>query len=72
MPTAAGTWMNILRVRDVLIVPVFGLSGDDRAVRTLRKVHPSYVVDSLDCSEPAEEGGLVHCVTWQARLSGER
>jgi agmatine deiminase len=72
MPTAAGNWMNFLRVRDVLIAPVFGMSGDDRALEILREVHPSYTVEALDCRELAEEGGLVHCLTWQARLNGER
>ena len=68
IPTAAGNWMNFLRVRDLLIVPVFGMKGDERALDILGEVHPGYAVETVDCRELAEEGGSIHCVTWQARL----
>jgi agmatine deiminase len=66
IPTAAGNWMNFLRVRDVLIVPVFGMKGDERALGILREVHPGYAVEAVECCKLAREGGLLHCVTWQA------
>jgi agmatine/peptidylarginine deiminase len=65
IPTAAGNWMNFLRVRDVLIVPAFGLEGDRRAVEILADVHPGQAVESVDCRALATEGGLLRCVTWQ-------
>jgi len=71
MPTAAGNWINFLRVRDVLIVPTFGMRGDVRALGILRDVHPGFVVEAVECRDLAEEGGSIHCVTWQARLNGE-
>ena len=69
IPTAAGNWINFLRVRDLLIVPVFGMKGDERALGVLRDLHPGYAVQAVDCRELAEEGGLIHCVTWQVRLA---
>ena len=66
IPTAAGNWMNFLRVRNLLIVPVFGMKGDERVLGILREVHPGYGVEAVECRKLAEEGGLLHCVTWQA------
>lgn len=74
IPTAAGNWMNFLRVRDLVVVPVFGMKGDERALGVLRDVHRGSArgsaVEALECRELAEVGGLLHCVTWQARLAG--
>lgn len=67
MSTAAGNWMNFLRIRDLLIVPVFGLNGVDRAMAILSDVHPGYAIEAVACRDLAEEGGLLHCVTWHAR-----
>ena len=64
--TAAGNWMNFLRVRDLLIVPTFGMKGDEQAIDILGDVHSGYAVETVDCRELAEEGGLLHCATWQA------
>ena len=70
IPTAAGNWMNFLRIRDLVIVPTFGMKRDERALGVLRDVHRGSAVETLECRELAEEGGLIHCVTWQARLAG--
>ena len=71
IPTAAGNWMNFLRVRDVLIVPTFGMKGDERVLGILRDVHPGYAVEAVECCKLAREGGLLHCVTWQASWNEE-
>jgi agmatine/peptidylarginine deiminase len=70
IPTAAGNWMNFLRIRGVVIVPTFGLSGDRPALDAVKDVHPGHAVEAVDCRALALEGGLLHCVTWQARLPG--
>jgi agmatine/peptidylarginine deiminase len=62
--------MNFLRIRGVVIVPTFGLSGDRPALDALKDVHPGHAVEPVDCRALAPEGGLLHCVTWQARLPG--
>ncbi len=62
--------MKFLRVRDVVIVPVFGMKVDDRALSVLRDVHPGLAVEAIECRELAAAGGLLHCVTWQALFSG--
>lgn len=68
IPTAAGNWMNFLQIRDVVIVPTFGLRGDRPALDVLKAVHPGHTIESVDCRALALEGGLLHCVTWQAIL----
>jgi agmatine deiminase len=69
IPSAAGNWMNFLRDRDLLMVPTFGMKGDERALGILRDVHPGYAVETVDCRRLAEEGGSIHCITWQAHLA---
>jgi agmatine deiminase len=69
IPTAAGNWMNFLRIGDLLIVPTFGMTGDERALGIMRDAYMGYVIEAVECRELAEEGGLLHCVTWQARLN---
>ena len=62
--------MNFLRIRDVLIVPTSGSSGDRLALDVLKDVHPGHVVELVDRRALTLEGGLLHCLMWQARLSG--
>lgn len=70
IPTAATNSMNFLWIRDLLIAPAFGLNGDDRALAILSDLHQEHPIEALACRDLAEEGGLLHCVTWQARLPG--
>jgi agmatine/peptidylarginine deiminase len=66
--TVAGYWMKFLRIGHLLIVPTFGMKGDERALRTLSHAYPGIVVEAVECRELAEEGGSLHCVTWHAQL----
>ena len=68
IPTAAGNWMNFLRVRDLLIIPVFGIKGDELALGVLRDIYPGYTVEAVECGGLAKDGGLIRCVTWQANM----
>lgn len=70
IPTAAGNWMNFLQIGDLLIVPTFGMRGDERALGILRDAYAGREVKALECRELAEDGGLIRCVTWQGRLPG--
>jgi agmatine/peptidylarginine deiminase len=62
--------MNFLRIRDVLIIPTSGLSLDRPALGVFKDVHPGHVVEFVDRRAVTFEGGLLHCVMWQVRLSG--
>ena len=69
MPTAAGNWINFLRVGELMIVPRFGIRGDDRAFGMLRDLHPGHSVKALECRGLADNGGAIRCATWQAQLT---
>lgn len=69
IPTAAGNWNNFVRVRELVIVPTFGLRGDEQAIRRLGELHPGHAVEPVDCRALAADGGLLHCVTWQAIIA---
>jgi agmatine/peptidylarginine deiminase len=45
------------------------MKGDERAVGSLKDIHPGFAMEAVECRKVAEEGELLHCVTWQARLN---
>lgn len=61
---AAGIYINFLRVQSQLLVPVFDQPEDETALRQLSSLFPSCQVHPIACRELAQEGGLLHCITW--------
>ena len=48
-----------------VIVPSYGISEDQIALKTLRSVYPGHEVVGVDCSYIEIGGGAVHCITQQ-------
>jgi agmatine/peptidylarginine deiminase len=57
IPTAAGNWMNFLRIGDLLIVPTFGMRGDQRALGILRDAYPGHEIQALFCRDLQKREG---------------
>jgi agmatine deiminase len=51
-------------MKDVIIMPVFGLPDDDSAHRILENVFPAKSVKTIDSSELAKKGGVLNCISW--------
>ena len=64
MPPAIGCYVNYLQVREVLMVPSYGLPEDEDTCRSIRRGFPRSDVRLLDCRALAREGGVLNCVTW--------
>ena len=58
------TYVNSLQVNDTLFVPVFGESGDKRAVEVYRKLGLGLKIVPLNTRDLATRGqGGIHCIT---------
>ena len=68
MPSAVGNYMNFLSVRDLVIIPSYGLSGDERAFAIIASIFQGYAVRRLDCGDLASAGGVLNCATWTIHL----
>jgi agmatine deiminase len=64
IPSAAGNYVNYLRVGRLVIVPAYGVTQDDLACKTLERLLPEARVVPLRCEGLAREGGVFNCVTW--------
>ena len=64
IPSAFGCYINYLRVGRLVVLPRFGISEDDETLALARQVFADSSVESLDCSDLSEEGGVLNCVTW--------
>ena len=67
IPSAAGCYINYLRIGRLVIVPAFGVREDELACKTLEKLLTEVKVMPLRCEELAWEGGVLNCVSWSVR-----
>ena len=61
---AKGTYINYLQMKEVVLVPVFGLKEDDAAVYKLEEIFKGSLVKTIDATEIARDGGVLNCISW--------
>lgn len=63
---AIGLYLNYLEVNDLIIMPVFGYSGnkDKEALEKLKQVFPNKIIETIDYNDVALCGGILNCSTW--------
>jgi agmatine deiminase len=64
IPSAAGCYVNFLRVGRLVVVPAFDMPQDELACRTLERLLPGATVVPLRGEGLAREGGVLNCVAW--------
>lgn len=57
------SYTNALTVNGRVLVPVFGISTDDAALRVYEAAMPGYEIVPIECAAGANGGGAVHCLT---------
>ncbi|MCC3158653.1 agmatine deiminase family protein [Hymenobacter sp. 15J16-1T3B] len=62
MQSAVGTYLNMLLLNDTCLIPAYGLPGEQELAQLLRQYFPTVV--SIDCSELARYGGILHCISF--------
>ena len=66
---AIGIYVNYLEVGNLIVLPVFEVSGnkDAEAVERFRQIFPDRVIETINYNEIGLEGGLLNCTTWVMR-----
>lgn len=57
------SYTNALTVNGRVLVPVFNIPQDEKALVTYQDALPDYTIIPVDCSRSANGGGAVHCLT---------
>jgi Porphyromonas-type peptidyl-arginine deiminase subfamily protein len=58
-----GAYLNFIKIKDILIVPIYGIDDDDVALEQIKKFYSSCRVEIMNLSEIIELGGAIHCIT---------
>jgi len=69
IPSAVGTYINLLQTDRVIVVPVYGAAQDETALAKLESLFGNVPTISLDCTNLAREGGVLHCVSVSYHIS---
>lgn len=66
---AIGIYLNYLEVGNLIILPMFGVSGnkDAEALAKLKEVFPNKIIETIDYNDVALTGGVLNCTTWVLR-----
>ncbi len=67
---AIGIYLNYLEVGNLIVMPVFGVPGnnkDDEALAKLKEVFPDKVIETINYNDVALAGGILNCTTWIIR-----
>ncbi len=51
-------------MKDVIIVPTFGIEEDEKAIKTFEKIFKGQTIKTVDSNEVAKEGGILNCISW--------
>ena len=62
--SAVGIYVNYLEVNNLIIMPVFGREEDQKAFDVIQKAFPDKIIEKIDYTDVAQEGGLLNCTTW--------
>lgn len=62
--SAVGLYLNYLEMEQAVIVPVFNLPSDAKAMEILSELFKDKKVVALECIELARTGGILNCISW--------
>lgn len=62
--SARGIYINYLQMNGFIFIPAFGLPEDDKALKLFEKLFPGKSIITIDCSDIADEGGILNCIGW--------
>jgi len=62
--SAVGIYVNYLQVNNLIVLPVFGRDEDKQAIDVIKEAFPAKIIETIDYTDVAQEGGLLNCTTW--------
>ncbi len=68
--SAIGSYVNYLETGNLIIMPVFEVSGnrDAEAFNIMTETFPDRVIETVNINEIGIEGGLLNCISWTMEL----
>jgi len=61
-------YINYLQLKDLLLIPQFGIKEDKQALKQISQVFPEYAakeqIDTIDASVIIKFGGALNCISW--------
>lgn len=63
----AWAYINFLQVGNKILVPSFGLPCENSILSQIRQFFPECIVDTIEMREIANQGGALHCITWNIK-----
>jgi agmatine deiminase len=69
IPSAVGNYINLIQTDRVIVAPVYGVAQDETALAKLESLFGSVPIISLDGTDLAREGGVLHCVSASYHIS---
>ena len=68
-PRADLNWayINFLQVGNKIIMPIFNIKEDTIAWQYIHEAFPDCEIHQIEMAEVAEEGGALHCISWNIR-----
>lgn len=63
----AWAYINFLQVGNKILVPSFGLPCEPSVMEQIRNLYPNCIVNSIEMREIADQGGALHCITWNIK-----
>ena len=61
---ANGIYMNYLQMRNIIILPVFGMDEDDLVLSQFENLFSGAKIATINSNDIANEGGILNCITW--------
>ena len=58
-----GAYLNFIKIKDILIVPIYGEDDDDVALQQINKIYSGCTIETINLCEIIELGGALHCIT---------
>ena len=59
------SYANYLICNNAILLPVYGQVEDAEAIEVVKKAHPNYSVEPIDCSVLVKQYGSLHCISMQ-------
>lgn len=66
------TWayINFLQIGNNIIIPKFDIPEDEHALHQIQTAFPSCTIHKIKMKDIVEEGGALHCLTWNIKKIG--
>ena len=61
---ANGIYMNYLEMKDLIIIPTFGMKEDEEAILIIEEAFKGKKVATVVSTELAKKGGILNCISW--------